>query len=168
MSLNNSVPESPEVILLCGISGSGKTHYAKELEKQGYRRLSADEIAWAQHGRNLVTMPLERQRAVYMQANMELLVQLERALADRRNTVVDSTLCSRQKRDVMRNLCRQFGVEPKLIFLQADKALLRRRLDARKGLDANDQPVSMARLECFCAGFQPPEPDEHPEVIPQK
>ena len=108
-------------------------------------------------------MPLERQRAVYMQANMELLVQLERALADRRNTVVDSTLCSRQKRDVMRNLCRQFGVEPKLIFLQADKALLRRRLDARKGLDANDQPVSMARLECSTPDFSRPSPMNIPK-----
>ena len=30
----------PQVVLLCGISGSGKTHYALGLQAEGYRRLT--------------------------------------------------------------------------------------------------------------------------------
>lgn len=157
----------PQVVLLCGISGSGKTHYALGLQAEGYRRLSADEIAWAEHGRDLVDMPLDRQRQVFIQANRTLLDQLEQALRAGDRVVVDSTLCSRAKRDAMRDLCRRFGTEPRLVFMQATKEVLRRRLGRRRGLGANDQPVSLARLECFCSGFQAPTPDENPLVIPQ-
>lgn len=157
----------PQVVLLCGISGSGKTHYALGLQAEGYRRLSADEIAWAEHGRDLVTMSLDRQRQVFMRASRELLRQLEQALRDGDRVVVDSTLCSRDKRDAMRGLCRRFGVEPRLVCMQATKEVLLRRLGARRGGGANDQPVPADRLDTFCRGFQAPTPDEHPIVIPQ-
>jgi len=41
----------PRVVLLCGVAGSGKTTYAKQLEAQGYVRLSIDEEVWARFGR---------------------------------------------------------------------------------------------------------------------
>lgn len=156
----------PQVVLLCGISGSGKTHYALGLQAEGYRRLSADEIAWAEHGRDLVTMPLDRQRQVFMRASRELLRQLEQALRDGDRVVVDSTLCSRDKRDAMRGLCRRFGVEPRLVYMQATKEVLRRRLGARRGLGADDQPVPADRLDTFCRGFQAPPPTSIPSSYP--
>ncbi len=154
-----------QVVLMCGISGSGKTSYALGLEAKGYRRLSADEIAWSQHGHELQKMSLERQQAVFAQANDELLLQLERALIAGEKVVVDSTLCRREKRDVMRRLCREFGVEPLLIYMRATKEVLLRRLAQRKGLGANDQPVPPSRLESFCNGFEAPQADEAVIII---
>ena len=112
-------------------------------------------------------MPLERQRQVFMQANRELLQRLEMALQSGQKVVVDSTLCSRDKRDAMRGLCRNYGVEPQLVYLQASREVLRRRLDMRRGLGANDQPVPADRLDTFCRGFQAPTPDEYPLILPQ-
>ena len=44
-------PVQPEVVLMCGIAGSGKTTYAKDLEARGYVRLSVDEEIWHRFGR---------------------------------------------------------------------------------------------------------------------
>lgn len=163
---HSDIPSSP-VVLLCGISGSGKTHYALALCCEGYIRLSADEIAWSEHGHDLITMPIDCQRQVFMQANRELLRRLEQALRLGERVVVDSTLCSRDKRDAMRELCRSYGVEPQLVYMKASREVLLHRLNKRRGIGANDQPVSADRLESFCNGFQPPTSDENPLVIPQ-
>ena len=38
--------EKPKLYMVCGISGSGKTFYAKKLEEKGVFRLSIDEELW--------------------------------------------------------------------------------------------------------------------------
>ena len=47
----------PVVYLLCGFVGSGKTTYARELERSGIVRLSIDELVFARHGRHGVDYP---------------------------------------------------------------------------------------------------------------
>ena len=47
----------PVVYLLCGLTGSGKTTYAKQLEAAGAVRLSVDEEVFARHGRYGVDYP---------------------------------------------------------------------------------------------------------------
>lgn len=39
------------VIMMCGVCGSGKTTYAKQKEEDGYARLSIDEELWKTYGR---------------------------------------------------------------------------------------------------------------------
>ncbi|EIV96619.1 AAA family ATPase [Frankia sp. QA3] len=34
------------VVMMCGLSGSGKSTYARALERRGYTRLSIDELVW--------------------------------------------------------------------------------------------------------------------------
>ena len=164
---NSDSSSLPQVILLCGISGSGKTTYALDHQSQGYRRLSVDEMVWALHGEALITYPVERQTEIYVQANKELIICLERELAVTRPVVVDATLCSREKRDAMRRLCRSFGVEPQLIYMRASREVLVRRIAQRKGTGPNDQPVPIERLFRFCEGFEEPMPDENALVIDQ-
>lgn len=45
------------VVMMCGVAGSGKTTFAKKLEKEGFARLSIDEDIWATHGRFGVDYP---------------------------------------------------------------------------------------------------------------
>ena len=42
---------SAQVLLMCGVAGSGKTTYAKRLEAHGFERLSIDEEIWRRFGR---------------------------------------------------------------------------------------------------------------------
>ena len=39
-----------EVIMMCGVCGSGKTTFAKQKEREGYIRLSIDETMWKMYG----------------------------------------------------------------------------------------------------------------------
>lgn len=158
-------PQPPQVVLLCGISGSGKTFYAKALETKGYMRLSADEIAWRRYGSGLQSMSPEQQQAAYADANRKLLNNLEQALQNNRMVVVDSTLCKRYKRDEMRELCRSYGIEPQLVYMKATKETLLRRLAQRNGIGANDQCVTPSQLENFHIGFEAPEDDEEALLI---
>jgi adenylylsulfate kinase-like enzyme len=41
----------PEVVLMCGVDGAGKTTYAKRLEVGEHVRLSIDEEIWRRFGR---------------------------------------------------------------------------------------------------------------------
>jgi len=41
--INRAIVSRPEVVLLCGVAGAGKTTYAKRLETCGHVRLSIDE-----------------------------------------------------------------------------------------------------------------------------
>src|SRR5215207_8258600 len=50
----------PVVYLLCGLTGSGKTTYARQLEAAGAVRLSVDEEVFARHGRYGVDYPTSR------------------------------------------------------------------------------------------------------------
>ena len=45
------------VIMMCGVCGSGKTTYAKQKEKNGYVRLSIDEELWKTYGRKGIDYP---------------------------------------------------------------------------------------------------------------
>ncbi len=43
---------TPQVYILCGFVGSGKTSYARTLETGGCVRLSIDEAVFERHGRH--------------------------------------------------------------------------------------------------------------------
>lgn len=45
-------PDQPVIVLMCGIAGSGKTTFSKNIaETLGYTRLSIDEEVWSVNGR---------------------------------------------------------------------------------------------------------------------
>jgi predicted kinase len=48
---------APLVYLLAGLTGSGKTTFAKDLEAAGVVRLSVDEEVFARHGRHGIDYP---------------------------------------------------------------------------------------------------------------
>lgn len=161
--MNGKPPEefsSPaRVVLLCGISGSGKTRYARTLEAQGYRRLSLDRLVWNRHGPLPDDLPLPERREIFRNAAAAMAEQLALWLdADSAvRIVVDAPLCKRAGRDRLRALCRARGVEPELVCLSAPPEELRRRLAARTGDGPDDQRVSDSDLAAFLRDFEPPD-----------
>ena len=128
--MNNDEIDS-RVVLMCGISGSGKTHYSRQLENQGYRRLSIDEQIWSRHGSGFADLPPERRKEIFMDVTAELFVRLGEMLENGEKVVVDSTMCKRIKRDYARNICRKHGVEPAIIYMTAPLPVLWKRLSGR-------------------------------------
>lgn len=163
----NQAADRAVVVLMCGIAGSGKTTYARELERRGYVRLSIDEKIWARFGGD-ATGPTaeeyERYRSAAEQALRSELVQLIRA---GRPVVVDSSFWQRAARDRCKELIESHGCRWELIYLKADRATLRRRLRLRNETSgANSATISDELLDHHIADFEEPV-GEGERVFPQ-
>lgn len=155
--------DSP-VILMCGISGSGKTYFSKKLEKEGYKRLSLDEHIWSLYGSGFSSFPSERRKLIFMLAAKEMDQKLAESIDKGEKVVLDSTMCKKIKREKTLALCREHGVEPIFIYLETPLPLLSKRLSRRGGTGPNDQIVSPEDLSSFYSNFEPPLPSE-PHIV---
>jgi predicted kinase len=160
------LPEQPEVVLMCGLAGSGKTTYAKGLEANGYVRLSVDEEIWRRFGRYGVDYAPDQYEAHTDVARRALREQLLSLIAQRRNVVIDSSFWQRSRRRAYQELIEQAGGRWRLVYLKADPAVLRRRLRTRaERFDANAAfPVTDELLDRYLQSFEPPS-GEGEEVI---
>lgn len=119
------------VIMMCGVSGSGKTTYARQREREGYVRLSIDETVWEQYGRYGVDYPAERYEEITTVVEEQLRLRLLTLLQEGKNVVIDFSFWSRERRDRYRALIEAAGASLELVYLKADLELLRHRLDLR-------------------------------------
>ena len=96
----------PVVFLLVGLTGSGKTTYAKRrLEPAGAVRLSVDELVFARHGRYGVDYP-ERD---YFALQAPVLERLAELVAAGRDVVLDHGLWLRSTREEWKTLVESAG-----------------------------------------------------------
>ena len=149
-----------QVIIMCGISGSGKTHYARLLEKEGYIRLSSDRLIWDKTGPDLFNLPDDQQKRLFAESRNEILCNLATLLKSGEKVVVDATNCKRSSRDELRSLCAEAKVKPLFIFCHAEKEELWNRLSKRKGRGPDDLLVSRDQLSQYWNGFERPEVSE--------
>jgi predicted kinase len=147
----------PVVYLLCGLTGSGKTTYAKRLEAGGAVRLSVDEEVYARHGRYGVDYPMseyfERERPVVE----ELPDRLVELVESGHDVVLDYGLWRRSDRDAYKRLVEAHGGRWRLLYFKVDPEVLRQRLaDHNRRADANALMVTPSALEDFIARFEEP------------
>ncbi|SUA48649.1 Predicted kinase [Nocardia africana] len=150
------------VVLLCGITGSGKTVLAKALADKGFHRLSVDEEVFRRHGRYGIDYPhdtyFDKERPVVD----DIRNQLAGHIAADHNVVLDHGLWLRRDRDAWREFIESAGGRVRLVYLPVEKTELLRRLDERNQReDANALTLSPEALDDFFARFDPPAPDEH-------
>lgn len=89
---------SPCIILMCGVSGSGKTTFAKIIEKYGFVRLSIDETVYSTYGNCLFDFsPVEIDK-IKNKAEQKLKLQLEDLIKDEQNAVIDFSFWNKTKR----------------------------------------------------------------------
>lgn len=155
-----------EVILLCGVSGAGKTTCAKRLESKGFKRLTLDEYLWQSHGRSIAEMPLAKQREEAVKMQTVLISDMCRYIHEGKDVVVDFPMCKRPVRDHFRRVAEDAGAEVRLWFLDAPLEELQRRLSARVFKDANSLPVSAAQVASFFSNFSRPDADEDAKCPP--
>ncbi|MFE2320425.1 AAA family ATPase [Streptomyces sp. NPDC059441] len=155
----------PVVYLLVGLTGSGKTTYAKRrLGPAGAVRLSVDELVFERHGRYGVDYP-ERQ---YFELEAPVVAEVRERLAELvaagRDVVLDHGLWLRSDREEWKKLVQSAG-RWRLLYFPVERAELLRRLDERnRREDANALAVTQSALDDFHARFEPPQ-DEAEEII---
>lgn len=145
------------VYLLCGLTASGKTTYAKTLEHAGVVRLSVDEEVYARHGGYGVEYPeweySERERPVVAEMRHRML-ELVRAGV---SVVFDHGLWTRADREYYKRLIEDAGGTWRLLYFRADRALLLARLAERnQRTDANALRVTPEALDDFFRRFEEP------------
>ncbi|MCL9759634.1 ATP-binding protein [Frankia sp. AiPa1] len=145
------------VVMMCGLPGSGKSTYAKALERHGYTRLSIDETVWEWTGRDggkLDPAEYERLRSA---AERQLWDELIRLMTTRAPVVIDYSFWNRATRARYKAAIESHGCRWELIWLKADLDTLRRRLALRgRQSGANSVTVSDELLERYFTDFQEP------------
>lgn len=150
---------------MCGVAGSGKTTYAKELEGEGYVRLSVDEEVWRRFGRYGSDYAAEDHARVSDVAEGVLRRRLLDLIAEGRDVVVDLSFWQRATREHYKRLVRDAGARWRLVYLQVEVDVLRRRLAERAGrFDANAFPITDDVLTAFLDGLEAPD-GEGEEVV---
>lgn len=157
----------PVVYLLCGLGGSGKSTYAKKLEKKGLQKLSLDEYVYSTYGREIVNLPENVYLEHYRTAKVNLDKKLVSIIKNQQSVVLDYGFWRRSSRDYYKKLIEENGGEWKLIYLKASPEILMARLKERnKRTDANAFPVTEAMLHGYIERFEEPN-NEGEEVIQQ-
>ncbi|MGI4895972.1 MAG: AAA family ATPase [Janthinobacterium lividum] len=148
----------PEVVLMCGVAGSGKTTHARRWEARGYTRLSVDEEVWARFGRHGIDYRPDRYAELSDLAEGVLRERLRTLVTQGHDVVVDLSLWRRHEREDYKQLIEHAGGHWRLVYLNASPQLLRRRLaDRSHRFDANAAfPVDEAMLTRYLTGFEAP------------
>ncbi|KPI06156.1 hypothetical protein OK006_6585 [Actinobacteria bacterium OK006] len=165
-SLTTGQEPEPVVYLLVGLTGSGKTTYAKRrLESAGAVRLSVDELVHERHGRYGVDYPERQYFELEAPVVAEVRERLTGLVAAGRDVVLDHGLWLRSAREEWKKLVESAGGQWRLLYFPVERAELLRRLDERNARgDANALAVTESALDDFYARFEPPQ-DEGEEII---
>ena len=153
----------PVVFLLCGLPGSGKTTYAKELERSGAVRLTLDEELFARFGREYANHAEKQDRT-----RDELKNLMTESLAMGNSVILDFGFWKKADRDEYKMLIEKSGGECRLLYFKADKDTLMSRLASRNLDDSdNNHIIDESLLEKFIAEFEEPR-DEAETVVEQQ
>ncbi|MDL2205413.1 ATP-binding protein [Eubacteriales bacterium OttesenSCG-928-N13] len=147
-----------EVIMMCGVSGAGKTTYARQKEQEGYIRLSIDETVWANYGQYGVDYPAEQYESISKKVEAQLREQLLLLLDKNKNVLIDFSFWDRKRRDQYRALIENAGASVKLVYMKADIEVLRKRLRIRnQSIEANSAfEITDELLSKYYNGFEEP------------
>ncbi|MEU7676495.1 ATP-binding protein [Micromonospora taraxaci] len=119
------------VYLLVGLPGSGKSTYARTLERDGVLRLSVDEQVMARHGRLGKDYPVAQHLDLLGPVVDAVRRQLIEAVKTGRTVVLDHGLGRRSERDEYKQLVTSLGATWRLLYFQVERDELLRRLAVR-------------------------------------
>lgn len=144
--------------LLCGLPGSGKTTYARQLEERGTFRLASDDWMVPLYGQHMPRDVFDERLSVIRQLQWNLAAQLLQVGV---NVVLDEGFWKRTEREQYRAQARALGAEVQLIYFDVPAEELRRRLaDRNRNLPPGTFQIDDAALDLFITKFEVPAPDE--------
>lgn len=144
--------EVSRVVLTCGVAGSGKTTFAKQLEATGYVRLSVDDEVRKRIESGVLT-PDADVRLVSISIEEDIRAQLVDLVRHGRDVVVDFSFWKRSARDAYRKLVTEHGGQAELVYFRQHHAA---------GSPASGE---MGSLDRYIPRFEEPGDDEHPIIV---
>ena len=145
--------------MMCGPGGAGKTTYAKELERDGWTRLSFEVELW---DRGITTIP---PADVVAEVAADLKERLLRHVAAGDDVVLDFGFWFRRQRDEYRALLAPLGVVPETVHVATSLATILSRVGQRHGRGADDWPLTEESARAYFAQFEPPTSEEGPLLV---
>jgi hypothetical protein len=153
----------PAVILMCGVSGSGKSWLAQRLvERIPAIRIRSD----VERKRLAALQPLQRSgsaldQGLYTARNTdELYAHLEQStealVSGGERVIVDATFLSAARRDAFRRDAQQRGVAFVIVHCTAPRAVLVERITRRNETNADPSEADVAVLDVQLGRYEPP------------
>ena len=144
--------DGSRVVLTCGVAGSGKTTFAKQLETTGYVRLSVDDEVRKRIESGVLSRDADA-RLVSISIEEDIRARLIDLVRHGRDVVVDFSFWKRSARDAYRRLVEANGGQVELVYFRSDPA-------------AGDTIArDAASLDRYIPEFEVPGEDERPIVI---
>ncbi|WP_284036276.1 ATP-binding protein [Neobacillus sp. 114] len=132
--------------IMCGMPLSGKSTYGKTLQKQGWVRVSLDDLRLALHGQ---VYKAEAEPLVW--ENAELMVRT--LLKSGHDVLVDTTNRTRDRRKRWRRVAKEYGLTLEIFYVDTDYRTCKNRNRVLKRL--SDDVLKQIHNE-----FQKPTSDE--------
>jgi hypothetical protein len=161
------------VILMHGVSGSGKTTIARQLaESLQAVQLRSDVERKRLHGLEPGTRTGSAlAEGIYSPADSErtyarLAALARQVIAAGYPVIVDAAFLDARRRSAFRVLARETGVPFAIVSCEAPDALLRERVARREAQGADASEAGLAVLDQQLAAREPFAPDESAEVVP--
>lgn len=149
----------PIAYLVCGFIGSGKTTFARKLEKEtGAARFTKDEWMVKLFGNN----PPHDKFPEYDSKMTELATEMAlKCLASGASVIIDDGFWYRKQRDEIRQKLKVIGVETKLYYLNSPVDLMKERTVKRSENPPVDSfYITEQEFDDYLKMFQPPSDDE--------
>ena len=149
----------PNLYMLCGLPGSGKSVRAKELEAAGAGvLLNADSWVCLLYPDDAEAAARDERKFLVHEVQWEL---VERLLASGVSVILDWGVWSREERDQIRTRGRELGANVHTIFLDEPIEILQERI-AERNLDPPPGTfrISAEELDEWAGIFEPPTQDE--------
>lgn len=153
-------PKLPHLIILAGIPGSGKSYFADHFSKSFNAPLVSDEIVRGQ----LFNKPsFSKSEDILISKIMNLL--LTEMLKTNRTIVYKGSAATKSERNEIVRLCKKYGYEPFLVWIQTDSGTAKKRFMKKIG---DKSIVSSENFDKKLKRFYPPQQRERPIVISGK
>lgn len=148
---------------LCGLPGSGKTTFAKELERSSSIRFSADDWMIKLYGHHMPRELFDER----LQLCTDLILSITKDLFERDVSVVlDFGLWKRADRAYLGAFMQEHSIPFKLYFFDVPQEELWTRLEKRnQNLSEGTFEITKEMLTMFTSWFEPPNETEGFELI---